>query len=189
VTTDNKSFTLDVLVHLEPTPREGYQGSDEERPLNDVGHRQAERLAQEIGKADAVFSSPAARCRESVEPLAKQLGVPLTIVPEFRETGGNRAPDGWGRPDNTGPDPLGGAKSAGYAAAGLAQIQAKVPNGGRAVLCSYGDIVPVLLAYVAGAYGADMPSRVNARGARYTIAFNNGRATIESHDASADFPK
>jgi broad specificity phosphatase PhoE len=183
-----KNCTLEILVHLEPVAREGWNGgADDQRPLNDLGMRQAERLAQEIGKADAVFSSSALRCRQSVEPLAKLSGVSVTTA-GFEETGGNKAPNGWARPNTEGPDPLGGAYSAGAAAAALAGVLNAIPDGGKGVVCSYGDIIPVLLAFLAGSYKAEMPARVNKRGSRYTVSLNGGKALIESKDAPADFP-
>jgi broad specificity phosphatase PhoE len=185
---EGKNCTLEILVHLEPTPREGWAGgADEERPLNELGMRQAERLAEEIGRVDAVFGSSALRCRQSVEPIAKKSGVAVETV-ALNETGGNKAPVGWARPNAEGPDPLGGAYSAGTAATALMDVLNKVPDGGRGVICSYGDIIPVLLAFVAGSYGTEMPSRVNKRGSRYTVSLNGSKATIESHDASPDFP-
>lgn len=187
MTKDNK-LTLELLVHLEPVGREGWQGKDDDRPLNELGQRQAEKLAEQLGQVDAVFSSPALRCQQSVEPLAKKLGLPVLILPEFRETGGNKAPKGWARGDNDGPDPLGGAQSAGSAAMGLQRIQSELPSGGRAVICSYGDIIPVFLAYMAGTSDAELPARVNKRGSSYTVAIDGTRATIESQDAASDFP-
>ena len=113
---EGKNCTLEILVHLEPTPREGWAGgADEERPLNELGMRQAERLAEEIGRVDAVFGSSALRCRQSVEPIATKSGVAVETV-ALNETGGNKAPVGWARLNAEGPDPLGGAYSAGTAA-------------------------------------------------------------------------
>ncbi len=188
MTTANPSCTLEILVHLEPTAREGWPSSDDDRPLNDLGMRQAEKLAEELGKVDAVFSSSAVRCRQSVEPLAKKLGLPVVVLPEFQIAAGYAAPAGWGRADSSGPDPLGGAVSAGFAQASLNRVLEQLPSGGRAVICSYGDIIPVLLALLSGAYDVEMPKRVNGRGSIYTVVLGDDKATMQSRGPAAGFP-
>lgn len=182
----NQPFTLEVLVHLEPVAREGWQGNDDERPLNELGKRQAERLAEGLGRVDAVFSSPGLRIRQSVEPLARRLGLPILELPEFQVVRANSAPAGWGRPDS--PDPLGGAISAGSTYMALRRVLGKLPSAGRGVICSGGDIIPLFLAFLSGAYGAEMPPRVNRRGSVYTVVVSDERATLKSREPAADFP-
>jgi 8-oxo-dGTP diphosphatase len=181
---------LDVFIHMDAVGRNDWQGAPDDRPLTDLGRRQAERIAEELSRdpVDAIFSSPAARCRESLEPLAKRTGLSVQVMPGFKDTLGYKAPAGWENPNREGPDPLGGAASAGSAFAALRQVHAQVPNG-RAVLCSYGDIVPALIAFLSGAAGVDMPPRNNKKGALFTIVFDGEKAALEGRDASPDFPQ
>jgi 2,3-bisphosphoglycerate-dependent phosphoglycerate mutase len=60
---------------------------EEMRGLSERGRRDAERLADLLGdeEIDAVLSSPYARARETVEPLAWRLGTEVTVRDEFRE--------------------------------------------------------------------------------------------------------
>jgi 8-oxo-dGTP diphosphatase len=182
--------TLDIFIHMDAVGRNDWQGEPDDRPLTDLGRKQAERIAEELGKqpVDAIFSSPAARCTQSLQPLAQKSGLSVQVMPGFRDTLGYKAPPGWENANREGPDPLGGAASAGSAYAALREIQATLPNG-RAVLCSYGDIVPALMAFLAGASGIDMPPRNNNKGAVFTVVLDGDKAVLKGSDASPDFPQ
>jgi broad specificity phosphatase PhoE len=56
-------------------------------PLTPEGRRQGAALAQALADSPiaAVYASPLARARESAEPLAAKLGLPLSLEPDFRE--------------------------------------------------------------------------------------------------------
>jgi 8-oxo-dGTP diphosphatase len=181
---------LDIFIHMDAIGRNDWQGAADDRPLTDLGRKQAERIADELSRepVDAIFSSPAARCRESLEPLAKRSGRPVQVTEGFKDTLGYKAPAGWENPNREGPDPLGGAASAGSAYAALRGIHSQVPNG-RAILCSYGDIVPALMAFLSGVSGVAMPPRNNKKGAVFTVVFDGEKATLAGRDASPDFPQ
>ena len=183
-------LTLEVFIHMDAINRNEWTGAGDARPLTELGKQQAERLAEEIaadGPVDALYSSPAVRCTESMEAFARRFGVPVTVEPRFKDTQGYKAPAGWERGDGKGPDPLGGASSAGSAYAALQDIRKALPEG-RAVLCSYGDIVPALLAFLSGAYGVEMPPRLDKKGALYTVVLDGDKASITHRDASDGFP-
>ena len=183
------SLTLDIFIHMDAVARQGWTGDPDERPLTGLGRQQSERIAEELSTSpvNGIFSSPALRCRESLEALARKTGLPVQVTPGFRDTLGYKAPAGWENPNRQGPDPLGGAYSAGSAVAALREIQRQVPNG-RAVLCSYGDIVPALLSFLAGANGLEMPAKMDAKGCVYTVVIDGDRATLAGREASAGFP-
>lgn len=181
---------LDIFIHLEAVDRAAWSGDPDERPLTELGRRQAERMAELLaasGPVDALFSSPALRCRQSLEPLSQRLDLPVEVLPGFRDTLGYRAPAGWENPERPGPDPLGGAYSAGSAFGALQAVLTR-DSLRRAVLCSYGDIVPVFLAFLAGACGVEVPPRSNARGFLYLVELRDSRAKLSSRPPPADFP-
>jgi 8-oxo-dGTP diphosphatase len=69
-----------LVRHAKARDREAYLGRDSERPLSSAGRRQAKAIAASFGSSKstpvgAVLSSPAARCMETVEPLAKARGM------------------------------------------------------------------------------------------------------------------
>jgi broad specificity phosphatase PhoE len=76
-----------VIRHGKPSATWG--GSHDDPGLDATGHAQAEAVAEEIlalpERPTRVVSSPLRRCRETAEPLARALGVELTIDPRVGE--------------------------------------------------------------------------------------------------------
>ena len=61
--------------------------ADEARPLSAAGRRDAERLVpllESLGP-DTLYSSPFVRARQTIEPLAERLGMPIEEIEGFRE--------------------------------------------------------------------------------------------------------
>ncbi len=112
-------MTLYLVRHGSAGVRDDADPHDDDRPLDETGHLQAERLAEWLRHEGptAVFSSPFRRCRQTVEPLAKVLGV--EVVVEDRLAEGTSVEDAW------------------ELLVGLA--------GTSAVLCSHGDVIPELV--------------------------------------------
>jgi 2,3-bisphosphoglycerate-dependent phosphoglycerate mutase len=80
-----------LVRHAEPVrPGQG-NFAENERPLTERGHRDAAELAESLasGLADArvraVISSPYLRAIQTVEPIARRLGIEVEIVGDFRE--------------------------------------------------------------------------------------------------------
>lgn len=171
---------LDLVPHCASTPREGWSSSHDLRPLSDLGFRQAAILGEVFGtEADAVYSSPALRCRQSVAPLAAAAGVSVVAMDGLREAGGFTEPAEWvsGVFAPVGPS-LGGAWVAGRAAAEIVPLAARHP-GGHIVACSHGDTIPAVLSYLAAAHGCPLP-RLIAHGGWYRLCVRGGELTITS---------
>ena len=144
--------------------------------------RQAEALVAAIGgNVDGIYSSPTARCRQTVGPLAVSVGLPENDLAELYEAGDFGEPAG-GIEEI--PDlmvrALGGAWAAGRMLRAVAIMMDAHP-GGRAVAASHGDVVPALLAALASASGMPRPRHVG-RGGWYTLQFAPGDLAITSHD-------
>ncbi len=81
---------LVVIRHAETqaNAEERYQGALD-IGLNDDGVRQISRLAEKVAVAqqpfDRLLASPLLRTRESAAILSRQLGLPVELVPAFRE--------------------------------------------------------------------------------------------------------
>lgn len=58
-----------------------------DRPLTDVGRRQARELAERLAETelDAVYSSDLERARETAELVAETQGLQVTVLPDLRE--------------------------------------------------------------------------------------------------------
>ncbi len=111
-------MTIFVVRHAKAGSRHNWAGDDVDRPLSKAGRRQAEALTDRL-RAEAVsglWSSPYARCMETLAPLGTALG--LEVIAEPRLAEGGRFED-------------------------TLELLREVPDG--AVLCSHGDIIPELL--------------------------------------------
>jgi 8-oxo-dGTP diphosphatase len=65
--------------HARAGHRGDWEGDDRQRPLDERGRRQAEALVAQLAGREfgRIVSSPAARCIQTVEPLAAARGLPL----------------------------------------------------------------------------------------------------------------
>jgi broad specificity phosphatase PhoE len=66
---------------------EGRLQGHTDRPLNEYGRRQAQRLADELAgeELEAIYSSDLARARETAEIVGERLGLPVVLDPDLRE--------------------------------------------------------------------------------------------------------
>jgi broad specificity phosphatase PhoE len=185
------AMILDVVIHMDAVGRQAWSGPPDARPLTELGRRQAELMAGvlEADGVDGLFTSVAERCRQSLEPLSALTSLPIVVVEDFRDTAGYRAPAGWESAEGPAAHPLGGALAAGSASRGLKRIQEAVGDG-RGVLCSYGDIVPALLAYLAGAHDLTMPRRgaFNEKGVVFRITVEGDVVAVTSAAPPPGFP-
>lgn len=105
-----------LIRHAHAGHRSNWDGPDEERPLSSKGKKEAEHLTavlddQPVGR---ILSSPAVRCVETVEPLARARGLDVEVVPWLAE----------------GSDPVDAIER-------MSAIADEDP-----VLCSHGDLIP-----------------------------------------------
>jgi broad specificity phosphatase PhoE len=175
-------LTLELVPHCASVPREGWTGSHDVRPLAELGLRQAAALVAAIGTdVDGIYSSTAARCRQTVGPLAGAAGLPVHDFAELYEAGDFGEPAaGTPRVPDLMVRALGGAWAAGRMLRAVDVMMDAHPRG-RAVAASHGDVIPVLLAALSGAFGISLPRHVG-RGGWYTLRFAPGGLAITPHD-------
>ncbi|MBV8172269.1 MAG: NUDIX hydrolase [Candidatus Eremiobacteraeota bacterium] len=113
------SSTIYLVRHAKALARGEWPEPDELRPLNKVGRRQAEELVQRLSAFSfaRIVSSPHVRCKETVEPLARERKLSLESAEQLAE--------------NTDADDV------------LAFI--KTLGARPAVLCSHGDVIADLM--------------------------------------------
>ena len=75
-----------LIRHGQPVDSDDDNGIDDP-PLGDAGKRQAERVCQRIirERPDRIVSSPLARARETAEPVADALGLPIETLDAVAE--------------------------------------------------------------------------------------------------------
>ena len=77
---------LYLVRHAQPV-YQGYQETPELVPLSEKGRAGSERLADFLqGKGiEQIYSSPYPRAVQTLEPLARRLGLPIELEPDLRE--------------------------------------------------------------------------------------------------------
>jgi 8-oxo-dGTP diphosphatase len=139
-----------LVRHAKAGERRVWDGDDEARPLSKLGWKQSEAIAKRLANrgATSLHSSPYVRCMQTLEPLAKRLGVEVGAEPRLSE----------GEPFEPVLDLIG-----------------EVSTG--AVLCSHGDIVPDVIQALARR-GMEVQTRADWRkGTIWVLKRNGGRIT------------
>ena len=117
-------MTIYLVRHAKAGERGTWDGDDRHRPLSGRGHLQARELVDLLSDArfERVLSSPYVRCMETVVPLAAERGVAIEPVEALAEGASLEE--------------------------ALAVVRKHTNHG--AVLCTHGDVMPMLLDYYAG---------------------------------------
>ncbi len=139
-----------LVRHAKAGERRVWDGDDEARPLSKHGWKQSEAIAKrlEAKGATSLHSSPYVRCMQTLEPLAKRLGVEVGADQRLSE----------GEPFEPVLDMIG-----------------DVATG--AVLCSHGDIVPDVIQALARR-GMEVQTSTDWRkGTIWVLKRNGGRIT------------
>lgn len=174
-------FSLDLIPHCASVRPEAWTGDHDIRPLSELGHQQARALAGALGTGmDAIYSSPALRCVQTVQPLAQAAGLPIVELAELLETRGFAEPHQWTqgiyRPIAAA---IGGGWAAGHGLRALVTMARHHP-GGRVVASSHGDIIPAFFAMLCAVSDVPLPSWPG-RGGWYTVRFDGASFTVTTN--------
>src|SRR5262249_6558888 len=141
-----------------------------QRPLDGSGRAQAEGLRQALHwfEPTAIRAADLARCVQTVETLAADLGLPVRSEPALCE-------------EAYGKDP----------AAALERVQAAAAAGGVTVLCSQGGVIPELVGTLAErdrvALGRRSGSKIPARKAStWALSFVDSRLVAADYHPDLD---
>jgi broad specificity phosphatase PhoE len=128
----------------------------------------------------ALYASPALRCQQSLQPLSKRLELPVRVLAAFRESDGEFSPD-----------PIEnlrrGSYVAGRAYAALQDV-VRAHGDGWAAVCSHGDLIPSLVAFLVGFHGLPPAASLTSRGEWYELRISGDGATVELRSAPLGFP-
>jgi 8-oxo-(d)GTP phosphatase len=138
-----------LIRHAQAGSRRDWSGEDQLRPLSSSGRRQAKRLTGALTpfSPQRILSSPYTRCLETVEPLAKVLGLPIEPTKQLAEGAGAEA---------------------------LELIRSFA--GEKVALCTHGDVIPEVLVALADEDRLDLgPNPRQAKGSTWVLEANGGR--------------
>lgn len=162
--------SIELVRHAKAQRRDRWWGkSDRDRPLTKVGKAQSKSLAVDLAgePISRILTSPFVRCVQTVEPLADRLGLDVGLAEALGEAPSMPvldAGDTW----------VASAWLGGRALALLDQVIAD-NAGGHIVFCSHGDIVPSVMAALAGRDGLEVADVHLKKGARFTLQFKGAR--------------
>lgn len=82
-----RKLSVYLLRHAKAGSRQRWDGPDDLRPLNAAGRAQARAIVAQHGGLGItrIVSSPYVRCRQTVEPLAQQLRLPVDLSDALAE--------------------------------------------------------------------------------------------------------
>jgi 8-oxo-dGTP diphosphatase len=158
------SVRVFVVRHGCAGDKRRWRRPDAERPLDAAGVRQAGALAETLAGVGVrrIATSPTRRCRDTVMPLARRLGLPVDEVASL------------------GPSPAGDAL--------LALMTAD--DACDAVLCTHGENMrPALAALRAGGVPIDSPhdDQLLAKGAGWAVTVDESGAIVRLGRVVPDF--
>jgi phosphohistidine phosphatase SixA len=80
-------MTIYLVRHAKAGSRRDWSADDDLRPLAPTGQRQASRIADDLVDVGAtrIVSSPFVRCRQTLDPLAQRLRLPLELSDALAE--------------------------------------------------------------------------------------------------------
>ncbi len=142
-------FYLIRHAHADWTP-------DEQRPLSSRGQEDARRVAALLGDSPItqIYSSPFQRARQTVEPLATRLALPIHVEPDLRERNLGEGPavndffaavkQAWQEPSYAHP---GGESNAAAQSRGVAVVRRLLGrhSGEHVVLSTHGNLLALVL--------------------------------------------
>jgi len=144
-----------LVRHARAGKRSEFHGNDALRPIDERGRAQAETLGLVVSllAPRRLVAATPLRCRQTLEPLAARLGLPIVTDSAFAE------------PADLAEIPA----RVKVAAARLAQLR----DGDRAAICSQGKVMPQLLALLDGA--EDPTAYRTAKGDGWVLTWSGDR--------------
>ena len=129
---------------------------DRDRPLDDGGLAQAQRIRDHLDDAGIkqIFSSPARRCLETVQPLATELGITVEVEDALWEGHG--------------------------IAPAMALLSRVAATGHPVALCSHGDVLPMILDTLA-ARGVSLRGVGCAKGSIWRLDVTDGEVVAGAY--------
>jgi 8-oxo-(d)GTP phosphatase len=150
-----------VLVrHARAGKRAEWHGNDNDRPLDDVGRRQAQHLAHFLARfsPDRLYSAHPVRCVQTLRPLADALGCEITVDGTYSDAAYAAQPD-----------------------TAVDAVVALAEPGCVTVVSSQGDAIPGLVERLA----PEVESGTTKKGAAWVLGFRDGKPVSADYYAHA----
>jgi 8-oxo-dGTP pyrophosphatase MutT (NUDIX family) len=156
--------TLLIVRHGTAGSKSRYKGDDRKRPLDKHGRAQAESLVGVLLAfgANALYAADRARCHQTIEPLAEELGATIHNEPLLTEEAY--------------------AENRKAARHRVLEIAAA---GGTPVICTQGRVIPDLIAWWCERDGVRPDKSRNRKGSTWVMSLADGRVVAADHIGSS----
>jgi len=163
--TDTRSVL--IVRHGSAGRKARYKGDDAGRPLDKKGRAQAESLVGQLlafGGSE-IYSAPRVRCRQTVEPLAEELGVGIGDEPALTEEAYALDPDAAHRR--------------------VLEIAARATAGVTPVICTQGKVIPHLIDWWSRRDTVRPDKSRNRKGSTWVLSLAGDTLVAADHIGSA----
>ncbi len=160
--------TMVLLVrHGKAGDRRSWPHADELRPLDPAGMRQAERLGEVLPLfgPHRIIAADRVRCVQTVQPLARRIGIEIALEPLVSE-------DEYAR----------------HADLGIRRIRELAASGEACVVCGQGGAIPDIVATLAGEDGLTLPHFGSRKGSVWALSFRDGLLIAADYHPDFDPP-
>lgn len=156
--------TVLIVRHGTAGSKSRYKGDDRTRPLDKHGRAQAESLVGQLLAfgADVVYAADRARCHQTVEPLAEELGTTIRNEPHLTEEA---------YADNR--------------KAARNRVLEIAAADGTPVICTQGRVIPDLIEWWCERDGVRPDKSRNRKGSTWVMSLYDGRLVAADHIGSA----
>lgn len=160
--------TVLIVRHGTAGDKKRYRGDDRKRPLDKHGRAQAEALVTQLLAfgSEELFAADRVRCRQTLEPLAEELGTVIHVEPMLTEEA--YAED---------------RKAARHRVLEIAE-KSVTP-----VICTQGKVIPDLIAWWCERDGVRPDKSRNRKGSTWVMSLHEGRLIAADHIGSPLPPK
>ena len=140
-----------------------YKGDDRNRPLDAKGRAQAESLVSQLlafGASD-IYAADRVRCSQTVEPLAREIDLPISLESSITEEAYAEDPK-----------------------AARRRILEIAASGGTPVICTQGKVIPYVIDWWCARDGVQPDRSRNRKGSTWILSVADGRLIAADHLAS-----
>jgi 8-oxo-(d)GTP phosphatase len=155
--------TVLIVRHGTAGSKSRYKGDDRKRPLDKHGRAQAESLVGILLAfgADKLYAANRVRCRQTLEPLAEELGAAIYDEPALTEEAYSDSRK-----------------------ATRNRVLEIVAAGGTPVICTQGKVIPDLIAWWCERDGVRPDKSRNRKGSTWVMSLSEGRLIAADHIGS-----
>lgn len=152
--------TVLIVRHATAGRKARYRGDDRKRPLDRKGRAQAKSLVPQLMAfgATTLYAADRTRCVKTIEPLALQMGAPITVEPSLTEEAYAENPE-----------------------AAHKRVVEIAALGGTPAICSQGKVIPYLIDWWCSRDGVKPDKSRNRKGSTWVLTLFEGRVIAADH--------